>query len=156
MIAIELVPVVINGSCGTADTYGYPSTSEIDTAEEKCAAGGFTSFTDAGATWTWSCAGFSGGTTANCSASKAICGTSDNKTYATEPLGNLCAYGSESSRTLTNNVWTWTCSNNPGVNDSCSTNKTTCGSSHGGSFLIAPSTNLCAFGAASSVSGSGP
>jgi len=156
MIAIALALTPINGVCGTANTYGYPSTTEIDTAAERCSVGTFTSFTDAGSTWTWSCTGINGGSTANCSANKAICGTSDNKTYASEPLTNLCAYGSESSRTLTDNVWTWSCSNNPGVNDSCSTNKTSCGSSNGGSLLFAPLTNLCIFGTASAVSGSGP
>ena len=113
--------------------------------------GTFTSFTDAGSTWTWSCTGINGGSTANCSANKAICGTSDNKTYASEPLTNLCAYGSESSRTLTDNVWTWSCSNNPGVDDIGYIYKTTCGSSHGGIFTLPPSSNLCLHGSPSLV-----
>jgi len=151
--AISDFPVcnIVSGACGTADTYGYPSTDEIDTNAERCSAGTFTSFTDAGSTWTWSCSGSGGGSTANCSALKAICGTSNNKIYATEPLNNFCAYGSESSRTLVSTMWNWTCSNNPGVNASCSTYKTACGSSHGKSFVTSPLTNLCSISTTASA-----
>jgi len=142
---------VVNGSCGTANAHGYTSTSEIDTAAERCAAGSFTSFTDNGSSWSWACAGVGGGTTANCSANKVACGTYHNTIRRDQPSTNLCAYGTNTTLNLSNNIWYWSCTNNPGVNAACYTYKTSCGSSNGGSFPTAPSTNLCIYGTASSV-----
>ncbi|MFA5296278.1 MAG: DUF2341 domain-containing protein [Methanoregulaceae archaeon] len=150
-IATFIVCSFINGSCGTANTHGYTSTSDIDTAVERCATGSFTSFTDNTSYWSWTCNGSGGGTTANCSANKVACGTYHNTIRKDQPASNLCAYGNNTTLNLSNNVWYWSCTNNPGVNAACYTYKTSCGSSNGESFPTAPSTNLCVYGTASSV-----
>jgi len=141
----------VNGACGTANGHGYYATSEIDTAAEQCSAGTFTSFTDNGSSWSWACNGINGGTNANCSANKVVCGSSHNTIRRDQPSSNLCSYGTNTSLTLTSNVWYWSCTNNPGVNAACYAYKTTCGSSNGGTFSSAPTTNLCIYGTASSV-----
>jgi len=141
----------VNGACGTANTHGYPATSEIDTAAERCTTGTFTSFTDAGSSWTWSCTGSGGGSTASCSAPKVACGSYHNTTRRDQPSTNLCAYGSNTTLNLSSNIWLYSCTNNPGVDAGCYTYKTTCGSSNGGTFSTAPTTNLCTYGTASAV-----
>ncbi len=105
----------VSGSCGTANGHGYSSTSYIDTSAERCAAGTFTSFTDAGSSWTWSCTGSGGGTTASCSANKVSCGTYHNTVRRDQPSTNLCAYGTNTTLSLSSNIWYWSCTNNPGV-----------------------------------------
>jgi hypothetical protein len=58
----------INGLCGTANGVYYtttPSTSDL------CLAGTASTVTQSAPLYTWSCAGLGGGTTANCSTSKA-------------------------------------------------------------------------------------
>ena len=142
---------VTNGVCGTANTHGYTSTSEIDTAAERCAAGTFTSFYDNGDSWVWGCNGLNGGTNAPCYSYKVACGAYHNTTRRDQPSSSLCSYGSNTTLNLSSNIWYWNCTNNPGVNASCYTYKTTCGSSNGGSFTSAPSTNLCTYGSASGV-----
>jgi len=145
-----------NGSCGTANGHGYTSTSEIDTSTERCATGTFTSFTDNGSSWSWGCTGLNGGTTASCGANKVASGISHNTTLKDQPSTNLCLYGTSTTVNLINNIWYWTCTNNPGVDAAGYTYKTTCGTANGQYLSSAPSTNLCVYGTASSVSGSGP
>ncbi|MDD3292613.1 MAG: DUF2341 domain-containing protein [Candidatus Pacebacteria bacterium] len=148
-IAYRSAPV-INGSCGSAKGHGYPSTSYIDTSAERCAVGTFTSFTDNGSSWSWSCSGSGGGTTASCSAPKVSCGSYHNTTRRDQPSTNLCTYGSNTTLSLASNKWSWSCTNNPGINASCYTYKTSCGSSNGGTYTSVP-TSLCTYGTASSV-----
>ena len=145
-----------NGVCGTAQGHGYQSTSYIDTSSERCEPGTFTSFIDNGSSWGWNCTGLNGGTTASCSANKVAIGTSHDTTLKNQPATNLCVYGTATTLNLINNIWYWSCTNNPGVDAVGYTYKTTCGSSNGGSFSSAPTTNLCMYGTPSSVSGSGP
>ncbi len=147
-----------NGACGTANGHGYYTTTDINTDAMKCSAGTFTSFTDNGNNWSWTCAGAGGGTTASCSANKVACGTSHNTIRKDQPSTNLCQYGTNTTLTLTGNSWLWTCNNNPGTNAACYAYKTTCGSANGLAFSSAPTTNLCATngGTASAVSGTGP
>jgi len=145
----------VNGTCGTANGHGYYATSEIDTAAEQCSAGTFASFTDNGSSWSWDCNGSNGGTNASCSANKVACGSYHNTIRRDQPSSNLCSYGTNTSLTLTSNIWYWSCTNNPGVNAACYAYKTTCGSSNGGNFSSAPTTNLCAYGTASSVTTGG-
>ena len=140
----------VNGSCGTANGHGYPSTSYIDTSAERCAVGTFTSFTDNGSSWGWSCTGSGGGTTASCSAPKVSCGSYHNTIRRDQPSTNLCTYGSNTTLSLASNKWSWSCTNNPGINASCYTYKTSCGSSNGGTYTSVP-TSLCTYGTASSV-----
>ncbi len=142
---------VINGACGTAHTHGYSSTSEIDTATERCAAGTFSgSFIDNTSYWQWSCNGLGGGTNATCSANKAVCSSYDTQILANQP-SVLCQYGDNVGIVFSENTWVWICSNNPGQDDPCYTRKTTCGTSNGGTFPSAPTENLCLYGNASGV-----
>jgi len=142
-------------TCGTANLHGYYSTSEIDTADERCYAGTFGgSFVDNGSSWSWDCTGIDGGTTAFCSANKVMCDSLSNlKIFENVPT-NFCAYGTASPSTPIlggdNDIWYWACTNNPGMNADCYTYKTTCGSSHG-VFSSELPTNLCKYGAPSEV-----
>jgi len=129
-----------DGVCGSAQGHGYPSTSNIDLSSERCASGTFTSFTDAGSTWTWSCNGINGGTNANCSAMKVAGGTAHGQTRRDEPTTNLCAYGTATTKTFVSNIWYWFCTNNPGDDFAAYTYKTTCGTANGGTYSSPPST----------------
>jgi len=142
-----------DGSCGTAQGHGYPSTSYIDTSAERCSAGTFTSFTDNGSSWSWSCNGINGGTNASCSANKVACGSYHTTIRRDQPSSNLCSYGNNTTLSLDSGIWYWMCTNNPGENVACYTYKTACGSANGGTYSSPPSTpaELCAYGSASSV-----
>ena len=156
-VACSAINASVSGVCGTADGHGYYSTSEIDEDEEKCEEGTFTSFTDSGTTWTWQCTGSGGGgIDADCSAMKVAVGSASGKIFKDEPTTNLCIYGSPTPRNLISDIWYWYCTNNPGKDAIGFTYKTTCGSSNGASFSSAPIANLCKYGTASGVSGSGP
>jgi len=148
-IAVATTQVTVNDigeNCGTAHGHGYQSTSYIDTSAERCALGAFGgTFTDNGSYWSWACGGSA------CSANKVSAGSFSNTIRKDEPSTNLCAYGNASTPSLIDDIWYWTCSNNPGVDAAAYAFKTTCGSSNGGSFSSPPSTNLCKYGTASSV-----
>ncbi|MDR3554780.1 MAG: SBBP repeat-containing protein [Syntrophobacteraceae bacterium] len=88
------------------------------------------------------------------------CGSSNGGSFISVPAFNLCRSGAASSVTSGSGTWNWTCAGQyGGTNASCSANlkvNGACGSSGGGSFTVAPATNLCGSGTASTVSGSGP
>lgn len=83
-------------------------------------------------TYTWTCAGVSGGTTASCSANQIVNGTCGTAAVPTPipvpspgPTTNLCATGTASAVALnpvpTPNTWDWACNGaNTGTNSSCS------------------------------------
>ena len=148
--------IVVNGSCGSANGHGYNSTNDISTSEGvRCSVGTFTAFTDNGSSWSWGCAGPGGGSTATCTANKVLCGTDHTKTEKNQPT-NLCQYGvANTAISLSGDTWFWTCTSNPGTDAACYTYKTTCGSDNG-QVLASTPTNLCKWGSASTVSGSGP
>jgi len=87
-----------------------------------------------------------------------VCGSSNGGSFYSIPTTNLCSSGTASGVSGTG-PWTWTCTGNSGINGSCSATKKVdgvCGSSDGGIFTSAPTTNLCSSGTASGVSGTGP
>ncbi|HOS88114.1 MAG TPA: PKD domain-containing protein, partial [Candidatus Pacearchaeota archaeon] len=90
------------------------------------------------------------------------CGSSDGQSFTSQPTNGLCNSGNPSS-VSGSGPWHWTCNGTGGgISVNCSAQKTLipvngqCGSSDGGTFGSAPTTNLCSQGTASSVSGSGP
>lgn len=120
--------------------------------------------------WSWTCKGIDGGPDSpTCSAPTLLvpvngtCGSANGQTVATAPTGNLCATGT-STAIAGSGPWTWTClGKDGGVNSAiCSAPKTpdpvngTCGTASGIAVSSAPSTNLCATGTPSAISGSGP
>lgn len=159
----ELAVATVDGECGSSDG------QILDTLPVSglCAAGSSSDVAGTGP-WNWTCAGAGGGASVTCSAEKtpeavdAACGASHEETFDVAPVSNLCAVGQESSVTGTG-PWDWTCSGiNGGQDISCFANKGAiaengaCGTSHGQSLDDAPSTNLCAAGSATSVTGTGP
>ena len=150
-------PVLVNGSCGSssgADFLNAPSAYLCSAGEPSSVAGD--------GPWTWSCAGWNGGSTASCSALLAVngsCGSSNETGFLTAPSANLCGVGAPSS-VVGDGPWTWSCAgSNGGVTASCRAQLTvngSCGSSNGADFLNAPSAYLCGAGAPSSVTGTGP
>jgi len=91
------------------------------------------------------------------------CGFSNGGNFSSPPSSNLCTYGTASSVTTNATTYTWACAGSGGgFTAYCSANRTQsavngqCGSSNGGYFTSAPTSNLCVSGTASAVSGSGP
>ncbi len=91
----------------------------------------------------------------------AACGSSSGGDFYSAPTSNLCSSGNASQ--VTNNgsgSWVWSCAGtNGGSNVACSAGveaNGACGSSSGGSFTSAPSSNLCSVGTSTQVLGSGP
>jgi hypothetical protein len=152
-------PRALDGNCGSSDgsTVGTAPTTNL------CSAGTATAVTGVGP-WYWTCQGSNGGTTDSCSASKTpdpvngVCGSSDGGTFTSAPTANLCSAGTATAVTGLG-PWTWSCTGlNGGTADSCSAVKVTngqCGSSNGGTFTIAPTTNLCTVGTPTSASWNG-
>ncbi len=144
------------GACGsaTANSYTKPTSN-------FCTSGTPSTVTGAGP-WNWTCAGSNGGATARCSAKlevNGLCGTVSGSNSLTKPASNLCAKGTASTVAGTG-PWDWTCVGlNGGTSVGCSANlkvNGACGTANGKSFTTAPSTNLCAKGTNSAVTGSGP
>ena len=150
---------IVNGICGTAHlsiTATAPSTN-------LCTSGTATAVSGIGP-WTWTCEGSGGGTDQLCTASDTViningaCGTSDGGTFATVPATNLCAQGTASGVAGVG-PWTWTCNGTgpTATNASCGANISNingvCGTAAGGTFLMAPASNLCVDGATPVVTG---
>ncbi len=90
------------------------------------------------------------GFSSTCFANKVATGNADGQILKNEPLVDLCEYGETTTPILADDVWNWTCTNNPGVDAFGLAYKTTCGSSHGG-FSSEPPTDLCKHGTPSEV-----
>jgi hypothetical protein len=160
--------VPVNGSCGTSNNQNLSSIPSTN----LCTLGNATVVSGSGP-WTWSCTGLNTGSTASCSANKIIngsCGTA-NKTYAYSDS----SYGSDTFCTLGTTTPTtpafpdngattnWTCVGlNTGSTASCSASRNavpvngSCGTANNSNSYSIPTTNLCALGNATVVSGSGP
>ncbi len=159
----------INWVCGPANWTTVSSSNEPSTFA-TCTAGTVSSLVRQNPT-TWSCVGSNGGTTASCSvnltelASNGSCWSANGTSLNTAPTSNLCIDWTPSTVNDNNGMWwTWSCNGlNWWLNAWCSATKSTtpsfagaCGSSNWGSFDVAPTTNLCSYGTASAVTGSGP
>ena len=150
----------INGDCGSSDGGTFTSAPTTD----LCNDGDATAVTGSGP-WSWTCTGInSGATDDSCSAQiqavNGTCGSSNGGTFASAPNTNLCSAGNATT-VLGSGPWNWTCTGiGSGTTATCSANiqavNGVCGSSNGGTFTEAPSTNLCSVGNATTVTGSGP
>ena len=114
-LKVTVNPAPAKGTCGFANAVARsaaPSTG-------LCDAGAASFFTDTGTTFTWSCSGSNGGTSAKCSAPKMVageCGLSSGPTPVaslTSNSANLCIAGTVASFSGTG-PWTWTCSGSNG------------------------------------------
>lgn len=90
------------------------------------------------------------------------CDSANGQSFTSAPIINLCSAGITSAVTGAG-PWNWTCGGiNGGTTTTCSANLDTspvngvCGIANGQSFIVAPSTNLCSAGTATSVTGTGP
>jgi hypothetical protein len=92
------------------------------------------------------------------------CGSSNGASLTSSPTANLCSSGTAST-VSGSGPWSWSCfGNGRGTTATCSALKLAsaqgvsgaCGSSNGASLTTAPTANLCATGAGSTVTGSGP
>jgi hypothetical protein len=93
--------------------------------------------------------------------SNAICdGASNGVPTYTAPTTNLCKNGSPSAVTEVNGKFIWTCGGvNGGDNVSCEAPKkidAVCGTADGKIFSTAPTTNLCAIGTSTPLTGNNP
>ncbi len=158
-----------NGQCGSANGQAFPSAP----SSGLCAAGAASALAGTGP-WTWTCAGTGGGTSASCRAELKIepptpvngkCGPANGQAYSSAPTSGLCSVGLASAIYGTG-PWTWACAgSNGGSTVGCRAEvkieppapvNGRCGSANGSTTPTAPTSNLCAVGTATSVSGSGP
>jgi hypothetical protein len=100
--------------------------------------------------------------TTSVTAVNGACGSANGVPVSSPPSSGLCVSGTASSVTGSG-PWNWTCAgSNGGTTASCSAPLASnavngqCGSANGTYTNAAPTTNLCAVGTASAVSGSGP
>ncbi|MHB8090294.1 MAG: Kelch repeat-containing protein [Syntrophales bacterium] len=91
-----------------------------------------------------------------------VCGSSNGGVFTTAPSAGLCGAGSATSVTG-DGPWSWSCTGaNGGTTVICAATLQAppldgvCGSSNGGVFTTAPSSDLCGAGSATSVTGDGP
>jgi hypothetical protein len=158
----QLQQTAVNGGCGSANNAAVTTKPTAN----LCSTGTASSVVGAGP-WTWSCAGSGGGTTAQCSAPLSaavldgVCGSANNFAVAAIPTANLCSKGTATTVSGAG-PWSWSCTGlNGGTTASCSAPvgqaiNGSCGSANGGTFLVAPATNLCNTGGAGTPSGTGP
>ena len=92
----------------------------------------------------------------------AVCGSASNDEFDVVPSANLCAQGTASA-VSGDGPWTWACSGiNGGTAAACVGHKRvplrngSCGEANGAAVSRAPSSDLCAVGVPTTVSGSGP
>ncbi len=147
----------INGTCGSANKADFFTQPTVN----LCNSGNASSTTGKGP-WRWTCAGSNGGTSARCSANLEVngtCGSAGGQSFPRAPRSNLCGTGKPSRLTGTG-PWSWTCAgSNGGVTANCSANilvNGVCGTANGKIYSSAPTANLCKYGIASQVSGTGP
>jgi outer membrane protein OmpA-like peptidoglycan-associated protein len=151
-------PLQINGECGMANG----SLSVSAPIGQLCASGKSTDVTGNGP-WYWSCLGDNGGVVGQCVAYTMVsgkCGPAHNTTASSTPKSSkLCASG-QASAISGNGPWNWNCTGSgEGTTVSCSAQarlEGRCGGASAVGSLSKPTTDLCAVGDASPVSGSGP
>ena len=161
-LAVTAAVAPINGACGPSNDTSQSSAP----TSGLCTSGAASAVTGTGP-WTWSCVGSNGGSTASCSAPVSLmgvngaCGPSNGTSQSSAPTSGLCTSGAASAVTGTG-PWTWNCvGSNGGSTASCSAPVSlmgvngVCGSANGSQPVRAPTSNLCASGKASTVSGSG-
>lgn len=135
--------------CGATGPFSVAPTTGL------CTLGSASSVTGSGP-WNWNCT--NGSSTVACTAGLTApsCGASSGTTSAVAPSSGLCAPGSSaSSVTGGGSTWDWTCNNATGSATCAAFVPAACGTSHGDTFALAPTSNLCATGTASAVMTSG-
>ena len=151
-------PKKIDGICGSSNG---TTASQLPTSG-LCNSGLASAVTGNGP-WAWTCSGVYGGQAATCSAmarTDAVCGPATLSGQNEKPKNGLCSEGVAGAISGTG-PWMWTCSSpNGGASVSCegkARQNGVCGSAHGASFATTPaSSDLCAAGTPSKISGSGP
>jgi hypothetical protein len=150
-----------NGLVGADKNKDFATLSSTD--GNLCAAGGPVNFKATSTGWTWGCAGTDGGTTDNSGVATLLvngsCGPSNAHSFSSVPTANLCAAGSASAVSGTG-PWAWSCSGvGGGKAASCSASIAgapvagQCGVATAVASSSAPTSQLCASGVASAVSG---
>ena len=115
----------VNGACGSSNGGSLASAPTAN----LCSAGTASTVSGSGP-WSWSCAGSGGGTTATCSATKAVaaqpvngaCGSSNGATVSTAPTANLCTAGTTST-VSGSGPWAWSCAGSNGGSTASCTDK---------------------------------
>jgi hypothetical protein len=106
----KTVSSVVNGSCGSAST-GQSCLSSAPSTN-LCLTGTPSAVSGTGVpTWSWTCAGAGGGSTASCSIagpSSGSCGSSNGGTFSSTPTANLCLDGTTPT-VSGSGPWTWVC-----------------------------------------------
>ena len=146
IITVKYKTTELVGVCGAAHKQGRSTKPVSDT--DLCATGTPSTIYGTGP-WIWTCAGYGNGNTVSCFA---------YKTQVSECTWSCGTWGA-----CLNGVQTRTCSSSPSGCSGSNPNPTTrtcstvsaCGSAHGTSTVITPTSGLCSSGNASNVSASG-
>ena len=166
----------VNGQCGTANGQ---IASTLPTSN-LCSVG-VSSLVQGTGPWTWTCIGANGGSTATCAApiqtwivtagagaggavsptSQTVNSTASGTITVTPDSGYGIASVTGCGGSLVGNVYTTAavvanCNVYASFTPTIGPVNGVCGSANGGSFSVAPTTNLCAAGTASPVTGAGP
>lgn len=155
-----------NGACGSSHGGVFSAAPN----RNLCSIGNPSPVSGSGP-WTWNCLGFNGGSDASCRARRqndnertnGVCGAADGAEFLRAPTQNLCRSGTATS-VLGDGPWVWRCmGENGGNNDTCRARRIqeeeengVCGSAHGSTMSSRPTSNLCAEGRPSGVTGDGP
>ncbi|MCL2474078.1 MAG: hypothetical protein FWF23_04160, partial [Alphaproteobacteria bacterium] len=99
-----------NGTCGITQTNNQAIDMSSLNGGDLCSEGRLTAagVSDNPDTWTWTCRGTNGGTSIDCTLSKAItgvCGSASGVTVTAAPTANLCSVGTASG--VTTNTTTY-------------------------------------------------
>jgi outer membrane protein OmpA-like peptidoglycan-associated protein len=151
-------PMMVSGECGMANGSQLASAPP---AKQLCTSGKSSSVTGKGP-WHWNCFGSNGGGVAQCVAYtlvKGACGPANKVAIGNKPSSGLCASGKQ-TEISGEGPWNWSCiGSGEGTEAKCSAplaRNGECGVSHGVGSAEKPSSNLCAYGRASPVTGKGP
>ena len=159
-------PKIVNAACHVSST----PVSAAPTGTNACDTGDVTTMVAGASNFTWGCTGINGGSsvaaptcTVPITSTPGVCGSANGGNSASTPTSAAaCTSGTITNMLNPSFTYTWTCNGLAGGGNSgtCTANQTVngaCGTSSGGSFASAPSTNLCVAGTnATAVSGSGP
>ena len=134
----------VKGACGSSNGGSLASAPTAN----LCSAGTASTVSGSGP-WSWTCAGSGGGTSATCSATKAVaaqpvngsCGSANGTTVSTAPTANLCTAGTAST-VSGSGPWAWSCAgSNGGSTAPCSDKLASTGSTGTGSTGSTSSTD---------------
>jgi len=160
-------PSAHQGVCGPANGVAAPTAPTTNLCRDGTASAVVGTGAGGAGPWSWTCDVGDDGTSASCSAPlgamggvNGACGSANGVATMTAPASGLCSSGTATAVTGSG-PWDWSCNGSGGgTNASCFAPLESlvgaCGSANGVATSTAPTTNLCAAGTPTPVTGTGP